>query len=40
MITFAYVLGLLSVAIAAIFFWGGYAEEGRAVRLAQRSTTP
>jgi hypothetical protein len=40
MIMFAYFLGLVSVAIAAIFFWGGFAEEGRAARLAQRTTTP
>jgi hypothetical protein len=40
MITFAYFLGLLSIVIGAIFFWGGFAEEGRAARLAQRTTTP
>jgi hypothetical protein len=35
MIAFAYGLGLFSVAIAAIVFWGGFAEERRALRLPQ-----
>jgi hypothetical protein len=38
MIAFAYVLGLISVAIAAVVFWGGFAEERRAERMARSAS--
>jgi hypothetical protein len=40
MITFAYVLGLISIIIGGLIIWGGFAEEERGLRLAQRTTTP
>jgi hypothetical protein len=34
MIAFAYALGIVSTLIAAIIFWGGFVEEGRATRIS------
>ncbi len=35
MIAFAYTLGLMTIVVSALVFWGGFAEERRATRLPQ-----